>query len=218
MKNNNIPKSERALKNVERIRGFYNHLTAWIILNTFLFVGPAILPGIHPDFWDVSFAVVFILGGLGVAGHFMGVFGFRLLFSEARERKALHLAFSQINNETTKTNPDMENTITEQQLKAERARRRVKALKGFYQHLAAYIVVNIALLVTTYYKAEYLHNEQHEFWSFQTFSTAIFWGIGLLCHAFNTFGTNILLGSGWEERKIQEYMNKDKHTKGTHWE
>lgn len=213
MKTNNIPKSERALKSVERIRGFYNHVTVWIILNTFLFVGPAVLPGIHPDFWDVSFEVVFILGGLGVAGHFMGVFGFRLLFSETRENKALHMAFSQINNETTKINPGMESTITEQQFKIDRARRRVKALKGFYQHIAAYVIVNTGLLISYYYRADY------EFWSFQTFSTAIFWGVGVLCHAFNTFGTRLFLGKDWEERKISEYIhNNDKHTKGTHWE
>ena len=35
------------------------------------------------------------------------------------------------------------------------------------------------------------------------------WGFGVTMHAFETFGC----GKGWEERKIQEILNKDQQTK-----
>lgn len=219
MKTNITSGSERAYKRLQSVKGFYSHLAIWVLLNTFLFIGRNTLHNVHQDFWDVTFAVITVLGGFGLLGHFMGVFGYRIFFSEKQEIKALQTSFNEIEQENTKSNHNMENLLTSEQLAAERARRRVKALKGFYQHLAAYLVVNAGLLLTSYYKADYLQNNQHEFWSFQTFSTAIFWGIGLLCHAFNTFGTNILLGKDWEERKIREYVENSKQERSsTKWE
>lgn len=212
----------RAFKRLHRVKNFYTHLTAWVTVNLLLFIGSRTWTYIHPDFWDASFAVVFALGGFGLLGHFMGVFGYRIFFSEKKEKNALALAFNQIehNNNNNKTEPFMEPTISSEQLTADRARRKVKALKGFYKHLAVYIVVNVGLLLTSYFKEDYLHKAHQEFWSFQTFSTAIFWGIGVLCHAFNTFGMGIIFGNDWEERKIREYMEahskQDSNT--TKWE
>ena len=37
----------------------------------------------------------------------------------------------------------------------------------------------------------------------------IFWGVGLLVHAFLTFGGRVFLGREWEEGKIKDYMEKD---------
>jgi hypothetical protein len=49
----------------------------------------------------------------------------------------------------------------------------------------------------------------------QTFSTAFFWGIGLLAHGLSVFGRYVFFGQNWEEKKIQELMDKDKNEK---WE
>jgi hypothetical protein len=38
----------------------------------------------------------------------------------------------------------------------------------------------------------------------------MFWGIGLLFHAFHTFKLNPLFGEKWEKRQIQKYMDKDR--------
>lgn len=219
MKTNIFSDSERAFKRLQCVKSFYSHLTAWVTLNVFLLVGYYTLTDVHEDFWHVSFAVITILGGFGLLGHFMGVFGYRIFFSETQEKRALRLAFNEIEYNSSKTNPDMENTVTPEQLATERARRRVKALKGFYKHLAVYLIVNAGLLITSYFKGDYLQKQPHEFWSFQTFSTAVFWGIGLLCHAFNTFGTTLLFGKGWEDRKIKEYMdNNSGKDSATRWE
>ena len=59
-----------------------------------------------------------------------------------------------------------------------------------------------------------MHNDG-EFWRWENFSTALFWGIGLLAHGTSVFGSNLIFGKEWEERKIQEFMNKDKNQK---WE
>jgi len=97
----------------------------------------------------------------------------------------------------------MEHTF-EEQARLDKAKKKIKAIKGFYSHLAAYIIVNIALIIMKYAS---LDPGEH-FWHWNTFSTAFFWGIGLLCHAFGVFGTDVFLGAGWEERKIREYMDK----------
>ena len=48
------------------------------------------------------------------------------------------------------------------------------------------------------------------FWEWQSYSTAIFWGIGIAFHAFGVFGMDIVLGKSWEDNKIKEIMDKDK--------
>ncbi|MGB5418353.1 2TM domain-containing protein [Algibacter sp.] len=85
-----------------------------------------------------------------------------------------------------------------------RAKKRVKALKGFYWHAFWYVAVNIFLITTIVSSGGHL-------WSFGTFSTAIFWGIGLGFHAIGVFGKNLVFSKSWEERKIREYMDNDKN-------
>lgn len=102
----------------------------------------------------------------------------------------------------------MENNETTQQLRIERARKRVKALAGFYKHLAVYLVINGFLLALKYFKLD----PGEAFFRFGTFSTAFFWGIGLGFHALGVFGTHVFLGSNWEERKIQEILEKEKRS------
>jgi len=106
----------------------------------------------------------------------------------------------------------MENTF-EEQIRLEKAKKKIKSIKGFYSHLAAYVLVNIFLLIMHW--ADLKADEN--FWHWSTFSTAFFWGIGLLCHAFGVFGTDAFLGANWEERKIREYMDR-KPKQGNKWE
>ncbi|WP_299523903.1 2TM domain-containing protein [uncultured Lutibacter sp.] len=97
------------------------------------------------------------------------------------------------------------NNYTEEQQYL-RAKKRVKAIKGFYVHLTVYLLVNIFLIVSR----SFSNGEFEDLWDWQTYNTAIFWGIGILFHAFNVFGMGILLGKNWEDRKIKELMDKDK--------
>jgi pilus assembly protein TadC len=88
-----------------------------------------------------------------------------------------------------------------------RAQKKVKKIMGFYWHLASYVIVNLFLLIL-------IGRNNDNFWSFGTFSTAIFWGIGLFFHFLGVFGPDFFFGKNWEQRKIKEYMDKEK----THWE
>ncbi len=84
-----------------------------------------------------------------------------------------------------------------------RAQKKVKKIIGFYWHLASYIIINLFLIL-------FLGTQTGDFWSFGVFSTPIFWGIGLLFHFAGVFGADLLFGKNWEQRKIKEYMDKDK--------
>jgi hypothetical protein len=101
----------------------------------------------------------------------------------------------------------------EEQRRLEQARKKVQAIMGFYKHLAAYVLVNLFLLALKWFNLQ----PGEEYITFSTFSTAFFWGIGLLFHAVGVFGTNVFLGNDWEERKIQEYMDRERNKTGK-WE
>ncbi|MBK6772681.1 MAG: 2TM domain-containing protein [Ignavibacteria bacterium] len=86
-------------------------------------------------------------------------------------------------------------------LKMEEARKRVKALKGFYMNLFFYITINIFLIIVN------LVTSPDRLW----FYWVLFgWGIGIAFQAFSVFGKNAIFNSGWEEKKIKEYMDKNK--------
>lgn len=84
-----------------------------------------------------------------------------------------------------------------------RAQKKVKKIVGFYWHLASYVIINLFLIIV-------IVSGNNPLWSFGTFSTAIFWGIGLFFHFLGVYGPDFLFGKNWEKRKIKEYMDKDK--------
>ena len=82
----------------------------------------------------------------------------------------------------------------------QRAKDKVEQLKGFYGNLISYcIVIPVLILINL--------QSPH---SFQWFwFPMIGWGMGLTFHALETFG----YGKSWEERKINELMNKEDNSK-----
>ena len=83
-----------------------------------------------------------------------------------------------------------------------RAKKRVEELKGFYGNLTSYCFVIPSLALINYYT----------YWDHKWFVYPMLgWGLGLTFHAFGVFG----YGKSWEERKIQEIINKDK---SNNWE
>lgn len=85
-----------------------------------------------------------------------------------------------------------------------RAKEKVKKIVGFYWHLASYVIVNTFIIVI-------IVSNGNRLFSFGTFATALFWGIGLLFHFLSVFGPDFLFGKNWEERKIREYMDKEQN-------
>jgi hypothetical protein len=87
-----------------------------------------------------------------------------------------------------------------EQQRYKRAKRRVKAQRGFYIHLMVYVLVNAFLMAT------YIFQSRTAWWSF---GTLFGWGIGLVAHGATVFLFPHFLGKDWEERKIRELMGKD---------
>ena len=84
----------------------------------------------------------------------------------------------------------------------ELAKKRVDDLKGFYQHLLSFVMVNVILFLID------VATSPGDYWFYWV---TLFWGIGLFSHGMAVFGFNGILGRDWEERKIREYMEKMEH-------
>lgn len=85
-------------------------------------------------------------------------------------------------------------------LRYTRAKEKVEALKGFYANVISYCVIIPFLIWLNYITTDFP-------W---VIFAAVGWGLGVILHAMEVYGYNPLLGKGWEERKIREFMNKDK--------
>lgn len=82
----------------------------------------------------------------------------------------------------------------------QRARERVAALKGFYTHLAVFILVNAGLLSIN------LLATPGNWWFHWPL---LGWGIGLAAHALAVYGAVGRWGREWEERMIREEMERE---------
>ncbi len=102
-----------------------------------------------------------------------------------------------------------------QDIKAyKKAEKRVKNEKDFYNHLTAYIVINISILIFQQKILELIHpdikNEDFLYWYwFSYIVTVVFWGIGLFFHGLWAFKKFFLFNKKWEESKVKEYMNQE---------
>ncbi|KAG1647935.1 Sensory transduction protein LytR [Nymphon striatum] len=95
--------------------------------------------------------------------------------------------------------------------KKARAEKRVKDLKGFYIHLMVYIMVNImistVIVVSRMYEGDGFFEALLDF---GTWSTWLFWGIGMAFHGAKVFSYNPFLNKAWEERQLQKYLEEDR--------
>ena len=89
--------------------------------------------------------------------------------------------------------------MSEQETRYQNAKKRVKALKGFYVHLTVYVVVNLFL-----FALNMLTSPGHLWFYWPLMG----WGIATAVHALRVFGSGGRLGAEWEENKIQELMKE----------
>ena len=100
---------------------------------------------------------------------------------------------------------------TQDEIKYQEALKRVKKIKGFYTHAIVYVIINVMIVIINIQSL----NEGETYFQFKNFMTAFFWGIGLLAHGLSVFVPNWIMGQYWEDRKIKEFMEKEKSNK---WE
>ncbi|MEZ0005118.1 hypothetical protein ABH942_000461 [Flavobacterium sp. 28YEA47A] len=98
----------------------------------------------------------------------------------------------------------METDYNTQESIYRKAQKKVEDIKGFYGNLTSYIVVNIGLLALN------LITSPAHLWFLYP---AIGWGIGVAIHGMSVFNYMPFLGNDWEEKKIRQLMEKDKHDK-----
>ena len=83
--------------------------------------------------------------------------------------------------------------------KYEQAKGRVKEVRGFYIHLAVYVLVNTFLFLLD------ITMSPDVLWFYWPL---LGWGIAIVVHAVSVFGFGPWLGQEWEEKKIDEYMDR----------
>lgn len=82
----------------------------------------------------------------------------------------------------------------------QKARKKVKEIKGFYIHLLCYLLVVFLLVYLN------LNYSPKQLWFIYPL---VGWGVGLLGHAAGVFGADMLFSRNWEERKLKEYMKEE---------
>jgi hypothetical protein len=84
----------KAKKRVKDIRGFYSHLSVYVIIN--IFISGVIIFGMTRESYSFDGAIThfavystWLFWGIGVFFHWLGVFGFKNLFGKSWEEKKI---------------------------------------------------------------------------------------------------------------------------------
>ena len=98
----------------------------------------------------------------------------------------------------------------------EKAKKRVEELKQFYNHLRAYILINLLLLLLRTSFIDFIVDKTGEldsgfiYWiDVNIFLTPLLWGIGLSIHGIYAFRHKFTFFKKWEERQIQKFMEEE---------
>ena len=100
---------------------------------------------------------------------------------------------------------------TKKSLNYLRAKKKVETLKGFYSHLAAYIIINTSIILVL---ANVFGKGETDFSDWGIYFTSFFWGFGLVSHGIYVlfvfyFRNNLL--KRWEEKKIKKFLEEDRY-------
>ena len=90
--------------------------------------------------------------------------------------------------------------MNEQEMKYQKAKERVRALRGFYSHLSVYVIVNLGLFLIN---MTIFPDGLWFIWPLMG------WGIAIVLHALRVFGG--ALGSNWEAKKIFGRINRRRY-------
>ncbi len=192
--NNKHNAYKEAEKKVRDIKGFYINLLIYFITNAVL-IYVNLKYGAHFQWFWYSV----LLWGAGMLLYGMKVYG-RIPYMERNweERKL---------NELIAKEEDANNIggALNKQIQHDRAKKRVRALRNYYRHITAYVIV-IILLLALY--AAGVQTGQDTF-IYIAYGTAAGWTIGLIIHIFGIYGTSLFMSKSWEERKLRELIEEE---------
>jgi transcriptional regulator with XRE-family HTH domain len=99
-------------------------------------------------------------------------------------------------NPIPNSNPRINTSINADE---EAAFRHVRKIRGFYGHLAKYVIVISALAIFNLIKSP------DRIW---VIWPALGWGLGLMFHGMRVFGTMPFMNADWEKRQVEKYLGR----------
>lgn len=94
--------------------------------------------------------------------------------------------------------------------KYQRAKHRVRRIKGFYTHLTVYIMVNLAITLIRIVKDIRRGDGLFEaILDGDNYGLLTFWGVFVVIHGIIVFTLPKFFGYEWEARKIEQFMKED---------
>ncbi|HNP32777.1 MAG TPA: 2TM domain-containing protein [Flavobacterium sp.] len=102
-------------------------------------------------------------------------------------------------------------SINSNDIALEMARYRVHKIRRFYTHLFIYVIGVLLYVAKTYFGAPF------NFWPIRHINSLfiMIWTFIIAIQGIKLFFRENVFNSDWEQRKMQEYLNKDKQNK---WE
>ncbi|MDC8003553.1 2TM domain-containing protein [Aureisphaera galaxeae] len=103
--------------------------------------------------------------------------------------------------------------------KYERAKNRVKEIRGFYSHIIIFFIINTCIYVLRFYLLPkwgvISDDEGFQNWlNWNTYLLPLFWAVGIAIHGIWTYRHKFVNIKKWEDRKIKEFMDEeDKETR-----
>lgn len=97
-----------------------------------------------------------------------------------------------------------------------KAKNKVRQIKLFYIHFAGYIILVLLLLYNLYILDE--NNEYADFFTWFNSIIILAWTIFIIMHWWPIFKGKIWFKRSWEDKKIDEFLEKDDKEETTIWE
>ncbi|MFB9076822.1 2TM domain-containing protein [Flavobacterium procerum] len=88
------------------------------------------------------------------------------------------------------------------------AQKKVKEIRGFYEHVMLYLITNPIVIVVN------IMTSPGYFWFLWCLMG---WGLAIVIHGLKVFNLPPFFDEKWEERKINEIMEKEKNNQ-QNWE
>ena len=113
---------------------------------------------------------------------------------QATQEPVMHTTLDQTLNPNQNSNPKINVSPDE-----EAALRHVRKIRGFYGHLAQYVIVISGLTILN------LFTSPKYFWAIWP---AMGWGMGVLFHGMSVFGRLPFMNADWEKRQVEKYLGR----------
>ena len=96
-----------------------------------------------------------------------------------------------------------------------RAEKRVKKIKNFYNHLQIFVIMMLVLvffsdMIISFFEARISNPDTLSWIKTNIWINALLWLFGLAIHGIYVFKFNTNVIDKWEEKKLDEIMNKKK--------